>query len=235
MTTLTNIRQGAPAPQPAPQAPVNFTFTGDSVLVLGFALWALVTKVIAPRTINKLDVFLNHIEKEKEINTCLAQIGIITNASRVILCSFHNGQVDFTGYHLQKMSTTNTYTAKDSAAMASPVKDIQIGSFIREIEAMIKENDWLTVKFSEELPQACKDYLSRNGIDCFYNRMVKVGNLPIGILSVQYGTEERNKFDLTIKSNKDTLEGLYLEISEIMRTRFIQPSPLRKLFKWWPR
>jgi hypothetical protein len=246
MNTLTNIKQGetstksqstqsTQSTQPATQPPVNVTFTGDSVLVIGFALWALVTKVIAPMTLTKVDNFLNQIQKEKEINTSLAQIGIITNASRVILCAFHNGQVDFTGYHLQKMSAINSYIAKDSSGMASPIRDILIGSFIEEIQMMLETDDWVTSKCNEDLPQACRDYLSRNGIQCIHNRLVKVGNLPIGILSVQYGNEERDKFDLTVKENKETLDALYFEVSEIMRTRFIKPSPLRKLFKWWPR
>lgn len=233
ITTTTKLSSVQNVGSPAPTSPINVTFTGDSIAIVGFAVWALFSKVLAPKTIMKLDTFMNHLQREKEINTCLAQIGILTNASRVVLCAFHNGQVDFTGYHLQKMSTINSYVARDCSAMAAPIKEVQISSFIQEIEVMLKKDDWVTSRYQENLPQSCKDFFSRNGIQCLYNRLVKVGNLPIGIISVQYGIEERDKFDITIQENRETLNSLYNEVSEIMRQRFVKPSLFRKLMKLW--
>jgi hypothetical protein len=62
-----------------------------------------------------------------------------------------------------------------------------------------------------------------------YNRLVKVGNLPIGILSLQYDQGERRLPPVNNEPHVKLLEDLYNQISVIMRRRIIHPGPLRKL------
>ena len=103
---------------------------------------------------------------------------------------------------------------------------------------MLKSSDWVCVTYDESLPQPCKDHLMKNDIQRMCNRLVKVGNLPIGILSLQYSKNhqfEENCDDncnvKVIRPEYETLmDDLYLEISSIMRRRVIHPSPIHRVF-----
>jgi hypothetical protein len=217
---------------------VNLHVSTDVVVVSGILIWALFSKVIYPAIKEKLNNIFTPIEEERKLSNILAQIGIITNASRVILAAFHNGALDSAGYHLQKLSTVNSYTAPGSITMNYPIRDLPIGRILYEIEEMVREDDWVCVTYNEDLPQQCKDHLLRNDIKRMCNRLVKVGNLPIGILSVQYTTTETldctEKIfcadQLIEKEHEYLMEDLYRQISTIMRRRLIYPSRVHRVF-----
>jgi len=211
---------------------VNLTLASDSILLGILLLWSIWDKIIKPKMTDRIDKIFSPIQEEKRITTILAQIGIITKSSRVILAAFHNGALDSAGYHLQKLSTVNTYTAPGSVPMAYPIKDLPIGRIMYEIEEMLKNDDWVCVVYDEKLPQPCKDHLLRNDINKMCNKLVKVGNLPIGILSLQYSRNNNLVCSSEIIENehRELMDELYSEISTIMRRRLIHPSPIRKIF-----
>ena len=64
------------------------------------------------------------------------------------------------------------------------------------------------------------------------NRLVKVGNLPIGILSLQYSKINSNvcSSEIIEKEYRVLMDDLYMEISSIMRRRVIHPSPIHRVF-----
>lgn len=233
---LLNVKTETPSPTPQARPVVNFTFSTDTILIAGFLLWALWDKIMKPRVVEKLDGVFAPIQEERRLTNILAQIGIVTNSSRVVLAAFHNGALDNAGYHLQKLSTVNSYTAPGNVPMNYPIRDLPIGRIMFEIEDMLKVDDWVCVQYSEDLPQPCKDHLIKNDIQRMCNRLVKVGNLPIGILSLQYS--KNYKFDnetccdsKVIRKEYETLmDDLYLEISTIMRRRVIHPSPIHRVF-----
>lgn len=212
---------------------VNITITPDTFIVAGVLVWALWDKIMKPRVVEKLDGVFAPIQEERRLTNILAQIGIVTKASRVVLAAFHNGALDNAGYHLQKLSTVNAYTSPGSVPMAYPIRDLPIGRIMFEIEEMLKnDGDWVCVLYDESLPQPCKDHLLKNDIRKMCNRLVKVGNLPIGILSLQYSKINSNvcSSEIIEKEYKALMNDLYMEISTIMRRRVIHPSPIHRVF-----
>lgn len=220
---------------------VMFTVSTDTILIILFLIWALWDKVMRPKITQKLDGVFAPIEEERRLTNILAQVGIVTKASRVVLAAFHNGALDNEGYHLQKLSTVNCYTAPGNIPMAYPIRDLPIGRIMYELEEMLKIDNWVCVMYDEKLPQPCKDHLLKNDIYKMCNRLVKVGNLPIGILSLQYSkntiTNANRSDDLNYCDDKiiqpeyeSLMNDLYSEISSIMRRRVIHPSPIHRVF-----
>jgi hypothetical protein len=218
---------------------INVSISTDTLLILGVLVWALWDKVMKPSVVDKLDGVFAPIQEERKLSGILAQIGIITGASRVVLAAFHNGALDSEGYHLQKLSTVNTYTSPGHLPMSYPIRDLPIGRIMYELEEMMKTDGWVCVRYSEDLPQACRDHLLKNSIYKMCNRLVRVGNLPIGILSLQHEgdsriplskQEEYENEKVTDESYYDLLEDLYGQIAAIMRRRIVHPSPIHRVF-----
>jgi hypothetical protein len=217
----------------APQ--VHIGIGADFLLMAAILMWALWDKVMKPTVTEKLDGVFAPVQEERKLNNILAQIGIITGASRVVLAAFHNGALDNAGYHLQKLSTVNSYTAPGQLPMAYPIRDLPIGRIMFELENLMKNPGWDCVIYAENLPQPCKDHLNKNDIQKMCNRLVRIGNLPIGIVSLQYSKSTMDKdtncaLNLVDKNYEPLLEDLYAQISVIMRRRIVHPSPIHKVF-----
>lgn len=176
-----------------PSAPIQFTFGADAVLASAALLWLLWDRALKPTVTSKLEGVFAPIEEERKLSALLAQIGVITSSTRVVLCAFHNGSLDNAGYHLQKLTTINTYNATGKEPMANAIRDLPIGRIMVELEALIKTTGWVTIEYDDSLPEACKTHLKLNGIHRMHNRLIRVGNLPIGILSLQYDNQERRQ------------------------------------------
>ena len=87
-------QQTAPQQLPAPSR-IQFTFTGDALLVLGAFVWVFWDRFLRSRVVSKLDGVFAPIEEERVLNNVLAQIGVITNASRVciLLCQLCSADI----------------------------------------------------------------------------------------------------------------------------------------------
>lgn len=219
--------------QPFAGAPpaVNITLGADTLLIVGGIGWVLWERLIKAKVVSKLDGVFAPIEEERRLNNLLAQVGVITNSSRVVLAAFHNGAIDNCGYHLTKLSTINSYVAPGRLPMTVPIRDLPVGRIMYELEEMLNPNceRWSCVRYSEDLPAPCRDHLKKNNINFMCNRLVRVGNLPIGILSLQFDDAERRRPPIDEEPHAKLLEELYDEISSIMRRRIVHPGPLKKL------
>lgn len=224
---------GTTAPQSPPTTQtipgINLTFSADALLLLGAGVYLIWNHLMKPSIAKRLDGVWAPIEEERRLTAILAQIGIITNASRVVLAAFHNGQLSRYGFHLQKLTTVNQYTAPDFSPMPYPIRDLPIGRVMTEVEMLIADGGWVETQASGDLPDACIDHLKRNRIARMLCRIVLVGNLPIGILSIQYGEQERRRPQIAQPPHDQLLESLFDEISTIMRRRIVHPSPLHRL------
>jgi len=223
-------------PTPAQQA-IYLQLSSDVLLFLGLAGWLIWDKGIRPAVTRRLNQAMAPIEEERRLTNILAQIGIITRANRVILAAFHNGSLDAAGYHLQKLSTVNIYTAPGSLPMPNAIRDLPIGRIMNEIEQMIRAGTWVATEYSDGLPQPCRDHLLRNDIRRMYNRLIKVGDLPIGILSLHYAKSatlahpNRRRSDAGVipEEHERLMDDLYNEIALVMRRRIIHPSPVHRV------
>jgi hypothetical protein len=228
---VTSAPQATTTPPPAitPPTGLNVTLGADGLLVLGGAAWFVWDRFIKGKVVTKLDGVFAPIEEERRLNNLLAQVGVITHASRVVLAAFHNGAIDNCGYHLTKLSTINCYSAPGHLPMAVPIRDLPVGRIMFELEELLAPEGecWTITEYREDLPSPCRDHLRKNNINVMYNRLVRVGNLPIGILSLQYDDGERRRPPIKEEPYVHLLEELYDEIAGIMRRRIVHPGPLR--------
>lgn len=217
--------------EPTPtKPPVNISISSDVFLITGFIAWFFWEKLIRSNVVKKLDGVFAPVEEQRSLNNLLAQIGVVTSASRVVLSAFHNGEIDTLGYHLTKISTINSYVAPGRSQAATALRDLPIGRIMDELEPMFQNaaQKWFTIEYNENLADACKDHLIKTNIELMHNRMVRIGNLPIGILSIQYDKGERRRFNIADTIQNDVIESLYEQICIIMRRRVIHPGPIRK-------
>jgi hypothetical protein len=231
-TTTTTAGQQVATPIVVPQ--VKITLDGDSLLLLGGLLvWvsrAFWSRFLRPQVVTHLDGVFAPIEEERQLNILVAQIGCLTRASRVVLGAFHNGTLDQSGYHYNKISAVNTYNAPGSALTREPVRDLPLGRVITEVEAMMRTPDgWLHFSADDaNLPIGCRGYLERNSIHKISGLLIRVGNLPIGILSIQWddpataGSMDLGKpFDSVMRH---TIE----QLSAAMRRRVVRPPAYQR-------
>lgn len=223
-----------PPPQPPSQPPFNISLGTDALLAISALGWLIWDRFLRERITSRLDGVFAPIEDERRLNSLVAQVGVITGASRVVLCAFHNGAIDSCGYHLIKVSTINSYVAQDAFPMTSTIRDLPVGRIMNEIERMMQlqrrgGRQWDVITAGAGLPQPCLDHLNRNKIEEMFNRLVSVGNLPIGILSLQYHPTETRRPPLGDEPHAKILDDLYQEISAIMRRRIVSPGPIRRI------
>jgi hypothetical protein len=223
-----------PPPPPPSRPPFNISLGTDALLAMSALGWLIWDRFLRERLTSRLDGVFAPIEDERRLNSLVAQVGVITGANRVILCAFHNGAIDSCGYHLIKVSTINSYVAQDAFPMADTIRDLPVGRIMNEIERMMQlqrrgGRQWDVVTDSPALAQPCRDHLTRSKIDVMFNRLVSVGNLPIGILSLQYHPAEASRPPLGDEPHAKILEDLYQEIASIMRRRIVSPGPIRRL------
>jgi hypothetical protein len=225
-------------------ATINLAFSADSLLLLGgLAAWGLRllwVKVMQPQVKAKLDGAFAPVEEERLLNVLVTQIGGLTQASRVMLGAFHNGTIDHEGYHYTKISAVNTYVAQGVKPMRDPVRDLPLGRIMPELEALLlSHNQWIHYSSTNaDTPPGCKAYLDRNDIQRISSHLIKVGNLPIGILSIQWDADasyDRRQLDNQwIELNSDTqmtaaLRHAVHQIGLIMRRRVIRPPAYQRL------
>lgn len=232
----TPISPTASTPTPSPPVSQNiykFDFSADVLLVAGFILWMIWDKTMRPTVAKKLEGIFTPIEEERRITAILAQIGVITNASRVLLAAFHNGVVDEYGYHLQKMSVTNYYISPTATDLKTPIRDVPIGRLMEELELLLaKKGEWMSVDLSNNaMNPACVNHMRDTNVEFMADRLITVGNFPVGVISLQYNPNEgrRPNLDKRIEGEISTLEILFEELCIIMRRRVVKP-PMAQMF-----
>ena len=214
--------------------PINITLSGDALLILGgLAVWGLRgiwTRLLRSQVVTHLDGVFAPIEEERQLNILVAQIGCLTRASRVVLGAFHNGTLDHTGYHYNKITAVNTYSAPGAALPREPVRDLPLGRVITEIEAMMKTDEgWLHFSADDPgLPQGCRDYLQRSGIFKTSSLLIRVGNLPIGILSIQWDDPDTAGGMDFGSPFADVMRHSIDQLSAAMRRRVVRPPAFQR-------
>ena len=232
---MTSGQPTIPAPTTPPPAytRVSLVIDAESVLLALALGWFFWDKLLKNRFFRKLRSLLLPIEEEHRLNQLLAQIALITSADRILLCAFHNGTIDQNGFHLTRLSTINSYLAPNATPMRRPIDNLPVEKIVVEIEAMIEAektgDPWVTTKIDPSFPEACIDHLRNNKIATMINRLVRVGNLPIGILSIQYHTNDRAISALDYESQRKLLEDCYREIGLVLRHRVVDPGLVQRL------
>jgi hypothetical protein len=225
-----SVPSSAPPPSLSPTG-INVTLGADGLLALGGLVWLIWSRVIRSKVVTKLDGFFTPFEEERRLNNLLAQVGAVSQASRVVLAAFHNGSIDNYGYHLLKLSTINTYIAPGGSPMVVPIRDLPVERIRLELEQLLDANNgtWCDIVYDLNLPEPCRDHLRKNNIELMHNRLVRIGTLPIGIISLQYAVNDNRIPSIKHEPYANIIDKLYDEIASIMRRRVVHPGLIRRL------
>lgn len=207
---------------------VNKTKDGDytpspgDILVIVFLLIGVINTILNSRIISivKNHNILSYINKDKIkeiilIERLLEDLLILTNASRVSVGIFHNGQ-NIGSFNFKKMSVI--YEAKKNKV--SSIKDLYKNVDFSKLKThILRLNSDSFVKYTindEDILDACKDYLDINDMDTVYSRLLKNDIGEYGVIEIQYLTDNlENINSVELKNNE--VEKLYNKISRLLR------------------
>jgi hypothetical protein len=214
---------------PAPAPPITLTFGADAVLISAALTWLLLDQVVKPWVRKRIDQRGGGENEQQRITEALAQIAVLTGATRVTLGVFHNGSIDSSGFHLQRLSTIGVYASTGVVPTGTWIKDMPIAKIMPEMEPLLRETGWIRASRGDVLADRCRDYLERNDIEVMCNRLVRVGNLPIGVLSLKYDWPKEGMPEAP-EGYEGLLEDLLTQVSLVLRSRIVEPGPARRVF-----
>ena len=197
----------------------------EGILLIIGVVWALAARAFNSGVGQKVENLFTSMEEEKRINSVLAKVGTYANAERVLLAIFHNGVIDGLGYHLQRISTVNQYVQTGSPHMNFPINNLPIGKIMNEIEMLNDAPGWVTTSVDGDLPAACVKHLRENNMHQMSNVFIRVGDLPIGIVSVQW------LHDPTCEDSLEDprIEKVLLELQDILARRVTHPTLFKRI------
>ena len=152
---------------------------------------------------------------EKQINDTLNIILKETDASRVSIVKYHNGNKDMTGKSFLKMSMTNEVINIGVASMMTSFKDV-FRSFLAYWCHEIEENGYCIIEDTENIKEqdiTLYQYLKTINVQAKYGMALKDNyNNVIGILCIEF----LDKDDFDIKKIKTSLDENFSKIETLI-------------------
>lgn len=124
-------------------------------------------------------------EETERVNQILAQLAVIYEADRVTLGVFHNGVIGSQGAHYNKVEITAGYSAPGVIKLPELGKDVEASTIMDDFGTMWKEGKELFLDKSSA-HHSCALYMTRRDIFHLWNKVLFVGNLDVGILSMHW-------------------------------------------------
>lgn len=225
-STKVQIPSALPKALPVPDVVIGF----DGILLLVFLSWLFYKHILYDKIIKHIQDAFRPQAEEDRIKEILPQIGILAAAHRVVFVSFHNGSLDSNGYHLQKITAIHTYLAPGAPAMTKPIRNLPIEKIMYELVELFKSpTGWSTIQKSPDLPPSCRAHLDLNFIYRMHNRLLKIGNLPIGILSIQYTDNLKDPELSDSELISPLMEDLIASLTFILQSRITDPGPFKRI------
>jgi hypothetical protein len=210
---------------------VNFDFTLDTLIIIGLAAFALWRRVVRPFLVERFYWAINPFEEERKIPILLAQMKAVTNASQVLVGTFHNGEIDHRGYHLKKFSVIYFWGKDGIISSRSLPTNIPAEKLTAEIDRTIETKGWNHAALKDMKDRNCISYLEDNGLSATSTRMIMMGNIPIGMISIQYATDDFENRELNDYSVNAVLEDLFNQLQSLMKRRFKHSIENANVFK----
>jgi hypothetical protein len=156
----------------------------------------------------------NIAQIEKKVNDIIQEILANTNASRVSIVKYHNGNKDMTGMSFLKMSMTNEVVNRGIEPIMNSFKDLfrsYLAYWCHEIE--IKGRCIITD--AEELQKedmTMYEYLKMRNIKSAYGSAIRdINDNIVGFLCVEY----LDKDDFDLEKITDTIENAKKKIQTL--------------------
>lgn len=216
----------------------QFTIVITILIIFGF------TKFVKPRIKSIENIVLETNVNEKEIDNILIKICQLTNADRVLLGKFHNGNVYQSGEHCNKFSATNEITERGISKIKKEVQNVDAKILKNEI-LNLRENDILFVHKNNALKN-CKNYLELRNLEQTIEIAIRYPNKTdikgieylIGIISIQFLTETEFNNTERVRLSKEKIEKLKLykflieqEIKKSKEKQFTSIINILNIFK----
>lgn len=152
---------------------------------------------------------------EKQINDTLNTILKETDASRVSIVKYHNGNKDMTGKSFLKMSMTNEVINIGVASMMTSFKDV-FRSFLAYWCHEIEENGYCIIEDTENIKEqdiTLYQYLKTINVQAKYGMALKDNyNNVIGILCIEF----LDKDDFDVEKIKTSLDENFSKIETLI-------------------
>lgn len=210
---------------------LNFDFTLDSVIIVSLLAFAVWRKFLRPMLVEKFYWVINPFEEERKIPILLAQVQAVADAKCVMIGTFHNGEVDSRGYHLKKYSVIYHW-CDDSLNQKYLPANLLIDSLSPAMKRAMESNQWVHMHINDDCDEECQSYLKENNLCALSMRLIKMGNIPIGLLTIQYDCDD---IDNSIKTQgcygNAVIEELFLQLQGLMKRRFQHSLQNANIFK----
>ena len=199
---------------------LNFDFTLDSLIVIGLFAFTLWRKILRPFLAEKFYWAINPFEEERKIPILLAQMKAVTSANQVLVGTFHNGELDQNGYHLKKFSVIYFWCEDGSCTPRNLPTNVPAEKLANEITKTNATEGWFHTTISDVEDPNCITYLRDNGLSASSTRMIMMGNIPIGMISIQYKSDDFSNRKLKDHGTEAILEELFVQLQGLMKRRF---------------
>ncbi|MDM7954557.1 MAG: hypothetical protein QUV07_15260 [Cyanobium sp. CZS 25K] len=224
-----------PLPELPSLGPLHLSLSADGLLLLGVAGWLLWRSVLHDTVMGRIGALLGTQQDGRYMADLLAQVAVLTGASRVVLGSFYSPSLTVYGYAFSRVTIVSSYVSLGRLPLALETKDLPIERIRQDLEVLIAHgvDTWHLVRLSSLLPVPCQDYLQRNGISFLYGRLIMLEGTPIGIINIHFDTPLAAAEDPPELPHGELLEAIYRELSRLVRGRMLRPSLFRRLFNVW--
>jgi len=180
-------------PQPIQPHPFSTSALRDAAWTLLVHSTSLTFVVLLTLLLKKLQSFsatrmhslVRSIEQDVRVCVLLNLMLERTQASRVLLAQFHNGESLSSGKHFMRISVTHEATAPGVAPLSKYLQNMPLSRLASEIDVLVKSKV-LYISDHEGLAVRCRQYLRRFGIAHIVQFLVSDGNRPIGVLAFHY-------------------------------------------------
>jgi len=234
--TLPKVSIGVPpqvGPKAEPQIVIDLGLETTAIMVAaGFVIY---DRLVRPIVLKRLLSSSHPLDEQKKLNELVAQLGGITQSDRILLWTFHNGELDSAlGYHYAKATVTNSWLKDPSDANIAHRTNVPFGLIRDEIETLL-DDPLSTQMMVREADCNCESDLAPDQATLVFNRLIKIVNVPLGLVSVQYDmpSEDRKRVAVQAVLGQGETSILFnkviAQIDKVMKGRAVRPSLMEQL------
>ena len=181
----------APAPSPIQiQLSVTDVVTGLSLLASSVSVFLWRRAIATLRNLHDQAPERLLPRERNQAQLLLAQLALLYGADRASLGLFHNGTLDLSGFHLQRLTVAASYTKPGIAPLPEIGRAVPLAG-VPELATLWESPDGTqTLGMDETQPPGCREYLRRRSITCLQNRLLLAGQVAVAIVSLHWCNQE---------------------------------------------
>lgn len=180
------------AQPPAPVQPIQIQFAltdviaGFSVLIssASVVLWRRAIKALHSMQDKAPERLLPRERNQAQL--LLAQLALLYGADRASLGLFHNGTLDATGFHLQRLTISASYVKPGIAPLPEFGRAVPLVGVPELAELWQCPDGVQTLGIEGDHPPGCREYLRKRSITCLQNRLLMAGQVAVAVVSMHW-------------------------------------------------